>query len=146
MRKFFSAVVPLCLLAFILTSPVHAQLPDTAIRVSIPFDFIVRGKTLPAGKYEITRVTDEPIDLLIRNVNDKRDHVMFETQAVEERSLPRKGMLVFHCYGDSNFLSEIVAGGEQTGRRIATSHAERALQRELASTNAEPKTITVALN
>jgi len=38
------------------------------------------------------------------------------------------------------------AGGEQTGRKIAPSHAERTLQREWASTNAEPATVTLATN
>ena len=116
------------------------------MRATIPFDFIVNGKTLPAGKYEIRRIDDEPIGLLIRNIHDKKDHVMLSTEAVEEATVPRKSLLVFHNYGDSYFLSEVIADGEQTGRRIAPSRAERTLQREMASINAEPKTITLALN
>ena len=146
MKRFFSAAVALCLLALIFTGPVRAQLPGTAIRANIPFDFIVNGKTLPAGKYEIRRISDEPIGLLIQNINDKRDHAMFPTEAFEERTIPHKSLLVFHNYGESYFLSEVVEGGEQTGRMIAPSRRERALEREMASTNTEPKTVTVALN
>lgn len=145
MKKFFSAVVPLCLVALIFTAPVRAQLPGTAMRASIPFDFIVNGKTLPAGKYEIRRIDDEPTGLVIRNINEKKDNVMLSTEPVEERTVPRKSLLVFHNYGDSYFLSEVIAGGEQTGRRIAPSRAERALRREMAM-NAEPKIITLAMN
>src|SRR5215813_8600815 len=80
MRKLFSVIAMGCLLSLLLVGSVQAQLPGTEIRASIPFDFSVRGITLPAGDYTITRIGDEPAGLLMRNIHDKRKHVLFETE------------------------------------------------------------------
>jgi hypothetical protein len=146
MKKIFGAMVTGCLLALVIAVPAHAQLPGTQMRVSIPFDFTVRGKTLPSGEYEVSRIGDEPISLLIRNVKDKRDHVVFETEPVYAGRIPNRGLVVFHRYGDSYFLSEVVTAGEDTARELTTSRAERQLQREMASNKAEPETVALAVN
>ena len=145
MKKLFSVIATASFLA-LMTVVAHAQLPGTEIRASIPFEFIVRGRTLPAGSYVITRIGDEPNDLLIRNVNDKRDRAMFETDAVYISKVHGKDQLVFHRYGDSYFLSEVLTGGEDMGRGLVPSHAERQLRREMARNQGEPETVTVALN
>lgn len=145
MKKLFSVMVIGVLLTLSIAATAQAQLPGTAIRASIPFDFIVRGRTLPAGNYEITRINDEPIGLLIRNVDHKRDKAMFETEPVYVNRASRKDVLVFHRYGDEYFLSEVFTTGEDTGRELMPSHAERKLEREMARNNVEPQTVTVAL-
>src|SRR5688500_17599341 len=71
MKKFFSIIATGSLLTLMAVAA-HAQLPGAAIRASIPFDFNVRGRTLPAGHYEIWRINDEPGGLIIRNVDLKR--------------------------------------------------------------------------
>ena len=146
MKKLFSVMVIGSLSTLLIAITAFAQLPGTAIRASIPFDFTVRGRTLPAGKYEITRVNDEAVNLLIRSVDNKRDHAMFETEPVYVSNTSSKDVLVFHRYGDSYFLSEVVTGSEETGRELAPSHAERQMRREMARNQVEPETVTVALN
>lgn len=47
MKKFFSFVAAGCLLSLLVVGTTSAQEPGTSIRVQIPFDFTVRGKTLP---------------------------------------------------------------------------------------------------
>jgi hypothetical protein len=145
-KQLFGALAMGCLLALIVAVPARAQMPGTTIRANIPFDFMVRGRTLPAGKYEILRVTDSPEVLEIRNVNDKRDHAAFETEPFQENRIANRSELVFNRYNDSYFLSEIVTSGEQTGRKAFASHAERELKREMASNNREPETVAVELN
>lgn len=54
--------------------------------------------------------------------------------------------LVFHRYGDTYFLSEVVTAGEDTARELTPSRSERQLQRELASNKAEPDTVALAVN
>jgi len=146
MKKFLSAIAMVCLLSLALVGSVHAQLPGTELRASIPFDFTVRGITLPAGQYTITRIGDEPVGLLIRNVNDKRKHVLFETEPEDARRIPRRNILVFNRYGDSYFLEEVVTAGESVGRELTPSHEERTLRREMAKNQLEPETVMVALN
>ena len=145
MKKLFSVVAAGCLLSLLLVGSTRAQEPGTSIRASIPFDFIVKGRTLPAGEYEITRILDEPIGLLLRNVNDKHDKVVVETEPKIDRSIAKRDELIFNRYGDSYFLSEVVTGGEQTNEEINPSHAERTLRREMTVRNqAAPETVTVA--
>jgi hypothetical protein len=144
-KKIFSALATGCLLALMMAVPARAQMPGTRIHVNIPFDFIVRGKTLPAGNYEIRRISDAPDGLIIRNVNENRDQVIFETEAVETVDIPNRDEIVFRRYGDSYFLSEVLTGGEETGRELAPSRSERRLIREMASNNAEPETVALAV-
>ena len=145
MKKIFSVVAAGCLLSMVLVGSTRAQLPGTEIRVQIPFDFTVKGKTLPAGEYEIRRINDEPIGLLIRNMHDKHDNVVFETEPKIDRSITKRDELIFTRYGDSYFLSEVVTAGEQTGEEVNPSHHERELRREMMSrNNAAPETVTVA--
>ena len=144
MRKVFSAALTCGLLAVVAAATAYAHFPGTAIRATIPFDFNVRGKILPAGEYEIQRITDSPDGLVIRNVNDKHDYVMFETESVEPRTIPNRDEIVFHRYGDSYFFSEVLTAGEETGRELAPSRAERQLRREMASNKTEPETVALA--
>jgi hypothetical protein len=98
---------------------VHAQDPGAAIRASIPFDFIVEGKTLPAGEYEIRRINDEPMDLLIQNVDHRREETMFQADPREGPTIPNHSLLIFHRYGDSCFLSEVMTAGEPPLLKVA---------------------------
>lgn len=146
MKKLFSVIAMGCLLSLLLVGSVQAQLPGTEIRASIPFDFSVRGVTLPAGDYTITRIGDEPTGLLMRNIHDKRKHVLFETEPENGRRIPRRNVLVFNRYGDSYFLEEVVTAGESVGRELTPSHQERTLRRDMAKNQVEPETVMVALN
>jgi hypothetical protein len=144
MKKVFSVVTAGCLLSLLLVGSAGAQEPGTSIRASIPFDFVVKGKTLPAGEYEIRRLMDEPIGLLIRNVHDKHDNVVFETEPKIDRAITKRDELIFNRYGDTYFLSEVVTAGEQTGEELNPSHKERELKREMARNQSAPETVTVA--
>ena len=146
MKKLLVVLTTGGLLALSLVASAQAQMPGVPIRASIPFDFVVRGKTLPAGTYEIERVTEDPSGLLLRNVNNRREHVVFETESMQGKRIPRRNVLVFNRYGDDYFLSEVVTAGDQDGRELAPSHAERTLRRAMMAQNQEqPETVTVAL-
>jgi hypothetical protein len=145
MSKYFISAMASCfLLALLSAAPAGAQ-TGTLERAVIPFDFIVRGKTLPAGTYSIRRINDTSEALVIQSQN-LRSHVAFETEPFEARLAPSRSELVFHRYGDTYFLREIRTGGEAEGRELATSRAERDLKRETAENKvAEPETVAVAL-
>ena len=142
MKKLVSVVVIGSVLVLV-AAAVQAQLPGTPIRASIPFDFMVRGKVLPAGNYEVSRINDDPIGLMIRNLDQKHDTVMFETEPVYMRRTPGKNMLVFNRYGDTYFLSEIKTASENTAREAYPSRAERHLQQQTVMNHVEPQTVTV---
>jgi hypothetical protein len=144
-KKVFSVMATCCLLTAV-AATAHAQLPGTALRASIPFEFSVRGTILPAGDYEIKRISDEPDGLIISSLSDKHEQALFETIPVEAARTSSRAEIIFHRYGDSYFLSEVFAGGEQTGRELTRSRLEQTLRREMASNgnNAAPQTVVLA--
>lgn len=144
MKRLVSVVVAGCLLSLLLIGSAGAQEPGTRIRAQIPFDFTVKGKTLPAGVYDITRVMDEPITLLVRNIHEKKDEVVVETAPKLERKISNRDELIFNRYGDTYFLSDVFTAGEQTGEQLRTTHQERELKREMALNQAGPETVTIA--
>jgi hypothetical protein len=143
-KKIFSAAIICSLFIVVGAATAYAQLPGTAVRATIPFDFSVRGKILPAGDYEIRRITDQPDGLMISNVNDKHEHAMFETEAVEAPRITRNAEITFQRYGDNYFLSEVFAGGAQAGREAIPSRQERMLRRESASNKTPTETVSLA--
>ena len=144
-EKIFRAALICSLLTVVAAATAYAQLPGTAVRATIPFDFSVRGKTLPAGDYEIRRITDEPGGLIISNLNDRHERMVFETAAVQANKIQNRGEIIFERYGDSYFMSEIFAGGLQNGRELYPSREERKLRNESASNKTEPATVAVAV-
>ena len=143
-KKVFSAALTCALLAGVAAATAYAQMPGTSLRATIPFAFSVRGKILPAGEYEIRRITDDPGSLIISSLNDNHERAIFETEPVEARQISRRSEFIFHRYGESYFLSEVFAGGGQTGRELPISRQEKTLRRELASNKTEPETVAVA--
>lgn len=143
-EKVFSAAITGALLVVVAVATAYAQLPGTALRASIPFDFSVSGKILPAGDYEMKRLTDEPGELIISSVDKKGGRAIFETEPVEPKGVSSNPQIVFHRYGDSYFMSEVLAGGWQTGRELPLSRQERNLRSDMASNKTEPQTVAVA--
>jgi hypothetical protein len=142
-KKVFSAVLTIGLTVLGVTVA-HAQLPGARMRAKIPFDFSVKGKILPAGDYEIRRLNDEPATLVITNVNNQKGLAIFWTTPVGGRNEVSRGRVVFHRYGESYFLSEVFAGGAQTGRRLLVSQRERLLKQDIASKKGRPDTVAIA--
>jgi hypothetical protein len=54
--------------------------------------------------------------------------MMFQTERLAEAKPPNRSLIVFHRYGDSYFLSEILTAGQQVGgSELFPSRAERQL-------------------
>jgi len=98
-------VAVLCLAGLSVT--VKAQELDQIV-VTIPFDFVVQGKTLPAGTYKGNRVSDTagPRDGLILSNTENRGSVIVPFTEVESAPSDR-AHLTFERLGDQRFLSKI---------------------------------------
>ena len=143
-RRFLKFRVTCCCVALFTAAVVYAQIPVPNLRVTIPFDFNVRGKTLPAGDYQIKRLSDGPDGLIISGVRNHK-HEIFETVPVESRETLNRGEIVFHRYGNNYFLSEIFSTGESEGCMLPESRDERSVRRDMASNGNEAKSEIVAL-
>ena len=122
-----------------------AQLPGAPLRANIPFDFMVRGKTLPAGEYEFRRINDQADGLEVLNIHQNHEHTLFNTEPVDKGNIARHGEIVFHRYGDTYFLYEVWTAGLETGRELPISKQERYLRSETASNAVRPQPETVAI-
>jgi len=125
MTKFL--IVAGLMLAFGLAS-VPASAQAVGVQAKVPFSFDVLGKTLPAGEYTLAPA---PHELKIRDANQRLVAVVLANE-VSERSATVTGQLIFHCYGDRCFLSELQSPTEGNGRQLLMSRTEAGLAKEQA--------------
>ena len=80
------------------------------ITVTVPFQFVIAGKTLPAGTYEGHRVSangDRFTGLVLKNVDDRVSAIVLP---VEVESTRGEAKLSFDQVGDQHFLTRIQTG------------------------------------
>jgi hypothetical protein len=91
------------------------------IVVNIPYDFVVGGKTLPAGTYKVNRVTDTNEKVLILRSFENRTSVLVVASQVESASAD-KVQVSFERVGGEHFLSKIETSNHLF--TIPVSHSE----------------------
>lgn len=106
----------LCLLLGLGALPAFSQV---ALKARVPFDFLVPGKTLPAGAYTLTI---RPHSVRIQDAYGKPLAVVLASDAYQ--SAGHKGRIVFRCYRDRCFLAELWASAQEHGIEFPISRAE----------------------
>ena len=126
-------------LVFALAAAGAVNAQTLTARASIPFNFVVNGKTLPAGNYVIYE-TIQSRTLVIRGM-DNHAAALAVPASVAPDIAQASGQLVFHRYGDLYFLSQAWVPGE--GRAIlAPGRVEKELS---AKRNVTGDSVLVAL-
>ena len=120
----------------------YAQSADT-MKVTIPFDFAVSGKTFPAGEYVLRRSIEGPRIVLAIRGEDNNEAAYLATHSIEARDIQQESKLVFNKYGDQSFLSQVWTSGRSYGDELTKTRRERTLARELASKARRPDTFAV---
>lgn len=117
-------------LPLLMTAAASAQ--SVHMKVTIPFNFIAVGTTLPAGEYDIQSTGAEGV-LVIRNRNSSQAVLAFSnsTQALNVSSNTK---VVFHRYGSRYFLSELWVEGNKLGHHVAPSSRETEVAMDFTST------------
>jgi hypothetical protein len=114
----------------ILNVPAPALAQSTRMIVTIPFDFHVGAKTLPAGSYIVNR-QGEAIQ-----ISDSRGHTAFViSSAVPNPAAKLDNQLVFNRYGDDAYLAEVRWLGYSTGRGLAKTTNEVELAKAFSGRN-----------
>ncbi|HWT00637.1 MAG TPA: hypothetical protein VN256_10345 [Pyrinomonadaceae bacterium] len=141
-RRALSILTILVLLAAAVASHAAAT-PAPGASFRIPFDFVIAGKTLPAGEYVVERSTNfSASGLSIRSV-ERNAGVYVLTAALESGERASDSKLVFNRYQDRYFLSEFWTAGQTSGRKLIKSGEERAVEREAARGAAQPARVAV---
>lgn len=120
-----------------------AQAQNAAtMTVTIPFDFSVAGKTLPAGDY-LVRMEDSRSTLKIQHREGSAAALVIVSPVVR-RDIQNQSKLVFNRYGTQHFLSQVWLAGSSNGEELRKSTEERAIRSELAALKRRAERVTVA--
>ena len=119
------------------TQDVRAQEPVLA---NIPFQFTAGEMTLPAGEYRVQKVSYNSPVLLIRSTDGNRA-TMVMTNAAAVNAPQAKSKMVFNCYGNRHFLTQVWSAGSSHGRELRKSAKEK--ERALAAHNEAPEQVTI---
>ena len=102
-------LIMLSVLGVLTSVSAHAQ-AGKQFTVTIPFNFYVAGKTLPAGQYYVGRSTEDSEGLVLRGT-DGRTGVFVLTRGIQTAEVQQQSKLVFRRYGDQYFLSSVSWSG-----------------------------------
>src|SRR6266852_9604886 len=76
------------------------------IVVTLPFEFVISGKTLPAGTYTVSRFSDDKFDGVILSNRESGKSVFVHPTEVENTSAD-KPQVSFERVGEQHFLTRI---------------------------------------
>lgn len=141
MKKQITTIVATFSLIVILTALGIAAGLGRSVTANIPFDFTISGKTLPAGKYNVTNGTTQDM-LIIRNAETGKGAAVITQKA--EGKMDDKARLVFHRCGNQYFLASISDGYKAL--ELPVTRAERNAaggDDHLAMNNAKPELVSV---
>jgi len=131
MKKHAATLLILMLVA--LTGLVNAQ---TRIKAQVPFDYVVKDKTLPAGECTI-QVKGDGITVLW--IASGGEGLFVHPNASQSAKPSAQTTLLFRRYGDRYFLAGIRRQGEDRGYEFPVSR----LEGELRAQNIAEKIVTL---
>jgi hypothetical protein len=102
------------------------------VSVSVPFNFAVGSKTLPAGTYDVSTIGGSDAQTLLLRAQDGSSSMMVRSNAAESLNAADKSKLVFNRYRDQYFLAEIWEAGGIRGHHLPKTSREKELAKELA--------------
>lgn len=121
-----------------------AQAQNAAnVTVTVPFDFVVAGKTLPAGDY-LLRMEGSRSTMKIQK-RDSSTAAFVMVSPLDRRDIQNQSKLVFNRYGSQHFLAQVWIAGRSKGEELRKSTEERAIRSELAALKRRPETVTIAV-
>lgn len=124
MRYKFSAGLAFLAL-MVVAAPMMAQ--GYKIEAAVPFSFAVGSHTLPAGQYEIQRLSRNVVK--IWNPDTKKSvAVLFQPASMPSRMADGAVTLVFHRYDEAYFLTEIRNGWSASVYLFPEAERERELR------------------
>ena len=124
-NKIYATIAILAVIFALSFSSAQAQ-SASRIKVSVPFEFSAGSKTLPAGIYNIKRVS---ADILQLKRTDGESGVLITAPLSATSSDPNAvGRMIFSKYGDRYQLSEIWFTSD-SGRRVWRDRSNEKYQR-----------------
>lgn len=127
MKRAFATAL---LTAVSLMAPVGA-FSESRQQATIPFNFTVGQRVLPAGTYVIAHVGSGVIT--VRGWKGKELVSVMTPVTAADQIRKNSNQLIFHKYGDQYFLSEIRGELGESSGKLRTSALEQRVQRQQAA-------------
>lgn len=108
-----------------------AEAQTGGVRATIPFHFIVGGKTFAAGEYTMVAGRQR---VSVVSAADGRTLAIALANDVSGHLAGTTGRIIFRCYDTRCFLAELWSPTEQNGRQLLISPAESETSRERRGT------------
>lgn len=107
-----SRAAALAVCAFAVTDVRAMSLPN--VTMNVPFDFVVSGKTLPAGEYVVMRANNQSAvpAFVIRNTRTNKASIAVMMQ--RSRDAADKAEAVFQCADNTCYLREMKITGSES--------------------------------
>ncbi|HUL14969.1 MAG TPA: hypothetical protein VLV88_03160 [Terriglobales bacterium] len=125
--KNLRTIAVFALMLGIVVGSVHGQTGTPTIKVNVPFRFAIGGISLSSGQYSITSVNDR---VLVQEASG-RSVALLMTRTLGAKAKERNSRVVFDCYFDECFLSQVWFASLGTGHTLPQSKH----QVELAKTS-----------
>jgi len=125
-------------LLLLAAASIYVQAEDRPIvRATVPFDFTVANKTLPAGTYTVSVV--RPYDVLKLQDVDGRNAALVNSDHSIMLDGSQDSSLVFQRVGNYYFLTQVWQSGNETGHELRRGD----LIRELSGAENSTESTTV---
>ena len=121
-RSVIGALMTIILALVVNVATVQAQ--STSEKVTVPFSFRVNGHEMPAGRYEISQLSDRAT--LIAKVQGREQMITLFNHC--ESLKMQEPKLVFHRVADHYFLSQVWMHWSENGLEIPASDLEKELR------------------
>ena len=125
MKKQILAVAAALVFTALAPAQSHAQ---QITQAKVPFAFQAGNTMMPAGEYQIQRALPSTKAVQQIRRTDSSASTFVRTNVVESRDKNADPKLIFHCYSNECFLSEIWAGSGQ-GLKLVQSRRVKEVSR-----------------
>ena len=130
------------LLALSIMAVTQVALAQDSMVVNIPFEFVAGKTTLPPGEY-IVQAPERGSAVFLIHRTIPHSSIVLMTMSAQSRDPQEVSKLVFNCYGNRRFLSQVWKAGYLQGKQLLQSPREKELSR-VASNETKSEVTLVA--
>jgi hypothetical protein len=105
------------------------------IVVNVPYEFVVAGKTLPAGSYKVNRVSDSNLGALVLTNFENRASAMVLATEVKS-NVTEKSSVSFEQVGEEHFINKVETAEHSFTIAVSRSEILEAAARSHSGTSA----------
>jgi frataxin-like iron-binding protein CyaY len=128
MKKQVSIAAALLVVGSFVVGSARGQAGSPGIKVNVPFQFAIGGKTLSAGEYKVYSSSEK---VWVQEKSGRNVAVLF-TSALDGKLPARDGQVIFNCYFNECFLSQVWIAGQEAGRKLPDTKREIQLAKKRA--------------